>query len=451
MRTREFYTEPHIGRGGIERNPWKLKRSWLTLLMFVIGASSTFDFSLVGRVTLSEVIAFAFVPYFWLNKRESWINGNLIKCLWILALMFFGVIISDFILNNYYWFSARAFARPVFMLGFLLFFIPVLKRDPLSIAAMVYGAVLAGVIKYLRPSQFEDAGALDLESYAGIAFRVMPMIFAFIIALAVWVYPRSRLAAALCFVAGAASVVYFGGPRSSALNWMIAAGVVVSIWLLKSSRSRRINLKKGRLILLGFVALLVMTMTYFAYIYAAPRGYLGEGQEQKMLEQSRTVFGASPLGLILAGRPQFYGAVLGVIDSPIIGHGSWRHDLTSIYTFEAIASVGTDPRLIDMMTRSGGAAGAGHSVLMQAWVENGIVPAMALVAAMWIIFKVGLFSIRYENRMTPYFIYTIISFSWAFLFSPPGMDLRFSIGLFMAFYVVFMDKKKPLARMHVLP
>lgn len=419
--------------------------------MFVIGASSTFDFSLVGRVTLAEVIAFAFVPYFWLNKRESWVNGNLVKCLWILALMFFGVIISDFIHQNNFWFSARAFARPVFMLGFLLFFIPVLKRDPLSIIAMVYGRVLAGVIKYLRPSTFEDAGALNLESYAGIAFRVVPMISAIVIALAVWIYPRSRLAAALCFVGGGASVVYFGGPRSSALNWLIAAGVVACIWLLKSRRSRRIELTTGRIMFLGSVGLLVLTMTYFAYIYAAPRGYLGEGQQQKMLEQTQTVFGSSPLGLILAGRPQFYGAVLGVMDRPLIGHGSWRHDLTSIYVFEAIASVGTDPKLIDIMTRQGGAAGAGHSVLMQAWVENGIVPAMALVAAMWIILRVGIFSIRYENRMTPYFVYSIISFSWAFLFSPPGMGLRFSVGLFMAFYVVFMDKKKPLARMHVLP
>lgn len=440
------YAPSHVGG-----NLLKLKRSWLTPLMFVIGASSTFDFSLVGRVTLAEVIAFAFVPYFWLTKRESWMNGNLTKCLWILALMFLGVVVSDFIHQNYFFLSARAFARPVFMLGFLLFFIPVLKRDPLSIVALAYGGVVAGVIKYLRPSAFDNTGVLDLESYTGIVFRVMPMISAIVIALAVWIYPRSRLAAALCFLGGAALVVYMGGARSSILNWLIAAGVVACIWFLKSKRHRGINLKKGRLILLGFVALLVMTMTYFAYIYAAPRGYLGEGQEQKMLEQSRTVFGASPLGLILAGRPQFYGAVLGVIDSPIIGHGSWRHDLTSIYTFEAIASVGTDPRLIDMMTHRGGASGAGHSVLMQAWVENGVVPAMAFIAAMWIILKVGLFSIRYENRMTPYFIYTIISFSWAFLFSPPGMGLRFSIGLFMAFYVVFMDKKKPLARMHVLP
>ena len=419
--------------------------------MFVVGATSSFDISLVGRVTLAEVIAFAFVPYFWLTKRESYVNGNLQKCLWILGLMFVGVAISDFINQNYLMFSARALARPVFMLGFLLFFIPVLKRDPLSLVAMVYGMVVAGLVKYARPSEFEDIGAQVLDSYSGIVFRVMPMVSAIIIALAVWIYPRSRLASSLCFIGGTVAVVVLGGARSSALVWMLAASLVLAISFLKSRGQRRIHLSKLRIFTLGALATVVLSLAYLAYVYAAPRGYLGENQERKMLEQSETIFGASPLGLILAGRPQFYGAVLGVMDRPIFGFGSWRHELTSPYVFEAISTVGTDPELIDRITRSGGAAGAGHSVVMQAWVENGFIPAFALFASMVIVLKVGLFSIRYENRMTPYFIYTIISFSWAFLFSPPGMGLRFFIGLFMAFYVVFMDRRRPLARMAVLP
>lgn len=418
--------------------------------MFVIGATSSFDFSLVGRVALAEVIAFVFVPYFWLTNSESLVNGNLIKCFWILGLMFVGVAISDLINQNYLWFSARALARPIFMLGFLLFFIPVLKRDPLSLVAMVYGKVIAGVVKYVRPSEFEDIGAQVLDSYVGVVFRVMPLVSAIIIALAVWVYPRSRLAASLCFAGGVVAVVYFGGARSSALVWMLAAGMVAAIWFLKSRGQRRIHLSKVRIFALGALATVVLSITYGAYVYAAPRGYLGADQERKMLEQSETIFGASPLGLILAGRPQFYGAVLGIMDRPIFGFGSWRHDLTSPYVFEAIASVGTDPELIDRMTRSGGAAGAGHSVLMQAWVENGFIPAFTLIAAMVIVLKVGLFCIRYENRMTPYFIITIVGFSWAFLFSPPGMGLRFSLGLFMAFYVVFIDHRRPLARVAVL-
>ena len=419
--------------------------------MFVIGATSSIDFSLIGRVTVAEVIAFAFVPYFWLTSHRSYVNANFKKSLLLLAMLFFGVIVADFINQNYFLFSARAFARPVFMLGFLLFFIPVLVRDPLSLVFLVYGRVVTTIINYYRPSQFEVESAADVSTYAGIVFRVEPLVGAIAVAFAVFVYPRSRLLAALSFLGGGAMVVFLGGARSGILIWVVAASIILVIKFFKSQQSRRITLTKGRLVGLATVLTLVLTAVYVFYIWAAPRGYLGEGQRQKMFDQSETIFGASPLGLILAGRPQFYGAVLGVMDRPFIGHGSWRHDLTSIYVFEAIATVGTDPRLIDYMTNTGGAAGAGHSVVMQAWVENGIVPAMALTLAMLIVLRVGLFCIRYENRITPYFIYTIISFGWAFLFSPPGMGLRFSIGLLMAFYVVFMDHRRPLARMAVLP
>ena len=429
---------------------WRGKRSWLTLLLFVIGASSTFDFSLVGRVTLAEVIVFAFVPYFWLIKREGEANGNFIKCLWILALMFFGVIISDIVNQNHFWLSARAFARPVFILGFLLFFIPVLKRDPLSIVAMVYGQIIAGIIKYFRPSEFEDAGSLILESYSAVVFRTQPMVSAFIIALTVWIYPRSRLLAVMFFAGGAVSVVMLGGARSAVIVWAVATGIVCFIAISKSRFSRRIVLSKSRLLFLAVLTSIILSFVYSAYVYAAPRGYLGEEQQEKMLMQSRNVFGASPIGLLLSGRTQVYAAVLGVMDRPIFGFGSWRHDLTSAYVVEALAAVGTDPAVFDIINKVGRVSGAGHSVLMQAWVENGILPAIAFMAAMLIILKVGLFSIRYENRMTPFFIYTIINFSWAFIFSPPGLDLRFSLGMFMAFYVVFMDVKKPLARMQVM-
>ena len=76
-----------------------------------------------------------------------------------------------------------------------------------------------------------------------------------------------------------------------------------------------------------------------------------EEQQEKMLMQSRNVFGASPIGLLLSGRTQVYAAVLGVMDRPIFGFGSWRHDLTSAYVVEALAEVGTDPAVFDIIIK----------------------------------------------------------------------------------------------------
>lgn len=55
-------------------------------------ATSAIKYSRVGRGTVAENIAFAFVPYFWLFSGGVPINGNFKKAIALLALMFFGVV-----------------------------------------------------------------------------------------------------------------------------------------------------------------------------------------------------------------------------------------------------------------------------------------------------------------------------------------------------------------------
>lgn len=432
-------------------DPWQRKKSWLCLLMFVIGATSSIDYSLVGRVTVAETIAFVMIPFLWVTGSQSYINDNFKKAVGLLALMFIGVAASDIINQNYFLFSARSLARPVFMLGFLLFFIPVLVRDPLSLVYLVYGRVISGVINYFRPSEFQSESAVDATTYSGIVFRVEPLISTIAIAFAVYIYPRSRILAATSFLAGGATVVLVGGSRSAIIIWALAAAIIIAIKFLKSKYSRRIQITKTRLVGLAAVLVLTLTLVYFLYVWAAPQGLLGEVQERKIQQQQTTVFGTSPLGFILAGRPQVYGAILGALDRPLFGFGSWRRDLTDIYVIEAIGSVGTDPKILDRFSQGASAGGAGHSVVFLAWVENGLLPMLAYFIIFCIIMRALIFNIRFENRLSPYFIYTAVAFSWAFFFSPPGVGVRFTMGLFLAFYVVFMDRRRPLAPMAVMP
>ena len=50
---------------------------------------------------------------------------------------------------------------------------------------------------------------------------------------------------------------------------------------------------------------------------------MGEMQREKLLVQSQTTFGNSPIGLVLGGRTAMFGAILAIFDSPWFGHGSW--------------------------------------------------------------------------------------------------------------------------------
>jgi hypothetical protein len=419
-------------------------QSWL---LFFIAATSRLDFALVGRTTVGEMVAFAAIPVLWISQSDLRRNAHFVKVFSILVMITVGVWVADFINEMPFWWSMRAAARPIFMGLWVLFFIPIIRKNLNIIKYFIYGAVIAAAINYFRPSSFETEAAASVQTYAGVVFRVSPLVGALSFAGAYFIYPKNRIYAALILLAGAGVNIALGGGRSGFIIQFCVCGLIVLMSWFKSGQSRRrITITPQKIALIGSVALVAVTIVYGAYVYAAPRGYLGEGQYAKFEDQRNTTLGLNPIGFILSGRTQVYGAVLGIIDRPLLGFGSWNKPATYPYVIEAIASVGTDPELLERMAASGGIMGAGHSILFQTWVENGIIPALGYLMLYWILCRVLLFNIRYEGRFFPVIATWFVLYSWAYLFSPPSYLFRLQFGLILAIYIVFMDKKQPLGR-----
>lgn len=423
-----------------------------SVLLFLIGATSRMDFALVGRTTVGEMVAFAAIPILWISHSDLRRNSHFVKVFSILAMITVGVWIADFINKMPLWFSMRSAARPIFVGLWVLFFIPIIRKNINVIKYFIYGAVIAAAINYFRPSSFETEAAADVQTYAGVVFRLSPLIEALTLASVFYIYPRSRVVAALIVLSSGVVGIAMGGARSSFINYFTITFLILLVaWLRSQQKRRRMEITPQKIALLGCVGMMALTMVYLAYIYAAPQGYLGEEQRAKFETQRNTVLGVNPLGFILGGRTQVYGAVLGIMDRPLLGFGSWNREATFPYVIEAIASVGTDPTLIEHMANSGGIMGAGHSILFQTWVENGIIPAIGYLMLYGILCRVLLFNIRYEGRITPLIVMWWVSYSWAFLFSPPSFLFRLHFGLVLAIYIVFMDKKGALGRPVLLP
>ena len=105
------------------------------------------------------------------------------------------------------------------------------------------------------------------------------------------------------------------------------------------------------------------------------------------------------------------------------------------YYYDAVAFVGTDPRVLDMMMRSGMTPAPGHSILFAGWMEHGVLSAVVLVAVLGVVLRQLLHVVNYDNRFAPLYISYGTIFVWHFFFSPFGTFARFAIGLFMALYV----------------
>jgi len=407
----------------------------LCLLVFCVGALSKFDVTLIARVPLGEVLAFGAIPMLLNKGRFGKISNRLAPVFWVLLIWTVGIILSD-VFNEFYFLRfIRAFMKPLFCAFWMLFFIGVILRDFRALIFYPLGLVLANVQNYLAPRAF-SAEYIQAGGYEAVAYGVTPVVTSLCLAFAVLMYRKGRLWGVVAFLANATVLLAIGAPRSAAALMILNAGIIFYIWWTRSTGRRSFHLTKGRLFTLGALGVIGGLSIYYAYIYAAGAGLLGEAQYAKLVVQQNTIFGSSPLGLVLGGRTYVFAAILAIIDQPLLGYGSWTGWTMSDYYFEAVSMVGTNAADLQRLADSGGGGMAGHSVLFQGWLENGILCAIAIcVIAYWIV-REFLLMIQRDNRITPWVVVLTTSFAWSFLFSPFGVGTRMAIGLFLAFHVI---------------
>jgi hypothetical protein len=405
------------------------------VFMVLIGATGKFDLTLIARVPASELLAFGSIPLLWKGQRLGPYMSRCGLVIAILALWGIGVVVSDVVNLNHFERFLRGVMKPMFCGFWCVFFLGVLLKDYRLVMFPALGAVLAAIQNYLMPQAF-TAEYLAAGGYEAVAFGVTPIIRSCFAALGIWMYQKHRLYAAFSFFCTAVALGYVGAPRSNVGIALLSAGIIGYIWWTRGAGHKSFRLSLGRLLWMGILGMVGVTVIFYTYQYMASQGWLGEQQLRKYTQQSQeTIFGNSPLGILLSGRPQIFGALLGIIDKPIQGYGSWTAWLMSDYFYEAMALVGSDPRILEQLSK-GAVAGVGHSIILVAWLENGLLSLIAMLSIYWMMLKVFLSTIQRDSRLTPIIVGAFISFTWAYCFSPFDTGSRKVIGMFFALYVM---------------
>jgi hypothetical protein len=297
----------------------------------------------------------------------------------------------------------------------------------------VLGEVLASIQNYLLPQAF-TADYIAAGGYEAAAFGLTPIVSSSLATAAVWLYRKHRLYSVITYLLMAVLLVLIGAPRSSMAVALMSSFIIGYMWWVHSGR-RGLRLSFGRLVILAVLGTLMLYGIFELYVLSAMNGWLGEYQQTKLASQSTTMFGNSLIGLLIAGRPQFFAAFVALMDYPIFGSGSWTAWLMSEYFYDAMTMVGGDPAILQRIAK-GAQAGVGHSILLQIWLENGLLALIALVCTFWISTKVFLTTIQRDSWLTPIILSGFIGFVWAFLFSPFDAESRRIIGMFFALYIV---------------
>lgn len=202
---------------------------------------------------------------------------------------------------------------------------------------------------------------------------------------------------------------------------------VLLLWLSKSRLFKQLFLirlnpaKKTGLIL---VAMLAISLVLVSYQWIGEAELLPENAQYKYELNKTSSFGL--FGIIFAGRNEILASIPAVIDSPIIGHGSWAEDARyRAYLYEAHNILGTnrDEEQLKRFIESKDSIPA-HSHLMQSWVWAGVLGGIFWLYLLKLTARAAISSIKYPSPLTMLILFVCIKAIWDLLFSPFSSFMR---------------------------
>jgi O-antigen ligase len=237
---------------------------------------------------------------------------------------------------------------------------------------------------------------------------------------------RYQICFSISLVLAGLNLVY--GFRSQLLVHLVSAVLVLP--LFDQARISRSGSRGGQGQIRVFVLLALAGGAAYAsnaaIKYAAKAGVFDESTQSKFETQA-----SGDYGVLVGGRPETLVAIRAIIDSPIIGHGSFPYgpqylQMEQDIRYEHGYSDSDEPLEVQFQVIPT------HSHLTMAWVESGI-----LGGACWIyIFVlavraiVGLSATR--PNLAPLYCYLLVGFLWDILYSPFGSVNR----IWAAFYIL---------------
>jgi hypothetical protein len=187
----------------------------------------------------------------------------------------------------------------------------------------------------------------------------------------------------------------------------------------------------ARAAILSSVALLVGAWAITAvYAYSATGGALGDRARQTYLSQSR-----GEGGILLGGRSDLIGATAAIMDSPLIGHGSWARDPEyAALEADVLSEMGyrnalvlRDPDLIPS-----------HSHLFGAWVTAGILGAAFWIWVVWLTVR-ALLPASGSEPLYPFLVFVALLLIWDTFLSPYGAEQRFQ-ETYSIYAMIFLSR-----------
>ncbi len=387
----------------------------LGLACFLFGALSTSFVSFGGQIYLSELVALLVLGLggltFVLRKLKS-----VEPIIWAYGLILVGLFAADIVNGTAIPIALKGWATIAFTVTNTLFLFFVLSKSLNNIFLILIGTAIAKVINKNTELQFID---LSKDNYfkANLSTILEPTI----IVLVCYLFPQKRLIYVSAFlVAGIAFVLL--GARSQGLLFLGAGLVAASYSLLKDRAAR-----------LQFLALLLVGAygLYIAYVnYVLSLGTVGHAYNQLAALSNPY----NPFALLAYGRVDALVAWQGIMETPLLGKGSWAADKDGIFSI-------LKADLLKVETVYFSSYITAHSVILTAWLWGGVLGLIGMVILIWNVVRRLQLCLLKSPAYRALAAYLLIYFAWHVAFSPFG-HLRLTFPQLIAFAFVLAAQIK---------
>jgi hypothetical protein len=399
--------------------PFNLARIAGNVLAFIIPCLMFLEVNAIGRLFASEVILLLLLPLL-LYFRFRWLAQPQVKrIIFFILIWLVAQILTDAIRATPFADLSRGWSKiTFFLLNFIALYL-LLSVSRFRVKTFCAGMVVGQFATFfLVPTSV----ALEYPWKFGLGY---PVTISLVLISQSTIIKRIRYGTEIVIVSAAVLNLLLGF-RTLAL---ICLATAVYVYFNKRSVQRGTSYQLSKLALAKLLVLLVgaTIATTEGYKYAAHNDWLSEKETQKYMQQASGQYGA-----LLSSRPEFLASSVAIMDSPLIGHGSWAKDpkYNAIIAY-VLADLGYEnPHTyigLDDLIPS-------HSHVFGAWVESGVIGAL-FWGWVWLFVLKALWKLtNTKEELLPLVAFVGLNVMWHVLFSPFGAENR----VYMAYYLVLI-------------
>ena len=404
------------------------------MLAFLVALGVCYVVKLVGALPISEVILIPFIPLLWvLNRHRLNLRKRKLGVILTLALLWlFGQIATDIYRSTVFHDWSRGQALILFFLLDIIGLTLLLKGNVRRQLIFFLGLGIGfGLVPRLQPGwESADAATTFKFGYSWAVMYTSTLISCYF-------YKRRQYfgVALLLFVCLSATILF--NFRSGLLILFVTACLILPVIPERIGRFRILPpaRTRARVFTIIGIALVAGALAGKGMAALAASGALGPGAQAKNSYETKAGW-----GLLLGGRPEILVSSRAVMDSPILGHGSWAKDPKySEMLSEIEAEYGMGTGSTANVEKSGGVIPS-HSHLMNAWVLSGVLGAVFWIYLFALTLKAIVKLAMLQPATAPVFVLLLSGMTWDLLFSPFGGVARVT-GAFIV--VVICDILDP--------